>query len=98
MKKILLCPPTFFNIEYEINPWMDIESEIDRDKVLQEYDELKATYAKLGVEYFEMQPNHELPDQVYTTDTGHPEANTFIKSNFKFIQRRHEADIAEAFF
>jgi N-dimethylarginine dimethylaminohydrolase len=27
MKKILMCPPTAYDIEYEINPWMHMDNQ-----------------------------------------------------------------------
>jgi N-dimethylarginine dimethylaminohydrolase len=32
MKKVLLCPPTYFDVEYEINPWMHKEVRPDKKK------------------------------------------------------------------
>lgn len=97
-KKILLCPPTFYDIEYEINPWMNISNKVNRKQAFEEYNLLKQCYQKIGVNFYELTPTQGLPDQVYTTDTGHPEGNIFIKSNYRYPQRRKEADIAAEFF
>ncbi|MFA9289339.1 MAG: dimethylarginine dimethylaminohydrolase family protein [Weeksellaceae bacterium] len=98
MKEILLCPPTNFEIMYEINPWMHAGTPIDHVKILEEYEALKQIYTSLGVTYHELTPQVGLPDQVYTTDTGLPEGNMFIKSNFRYPQRVPEAAIAASFF
>lgn len=97
MKPVLMCPPTYFDIEYEINPWMHVENKVNREKVLSEYQTLKETYQKLGVEVLEIDPDPSLPDMVYTTNTGFPFGNSFIKSNFRFPQRRKEADLAKKY-
>ena len=98
MKKLLLCPPKFYDIRYEINPWMDKNNPINKQKSQQQYDKLKETYNTLGIKYFELPPEKDLPDQVFTTDIGHAEGKIFIRASFKYKERRKEADIAESFF
>lgn len=95
---VILCPPDYYNIEYEINPWMHIENKVTGRTVFEEYDLLKKTYDKLGIKYYEIKPTKGLPDQVYITNAGHPEGNIFIKANFRYPQRRPEADIAVELF
>ncbi len=98
MKRILMCPPDYYNIEYVINPWMDITSTIDREKVQQEYNAVKNLYKKLGLEVFEIEPIKGLPDMVYSANYGYAEGTMFIKSNFKYGERKKEADYAADFF
>jgi len=98
MKKLLLCPPTFYDIRYEINPWMDVDDKIDKAKALEEYNTLTYAYDQLGIAYDELGCVEELPDQVFTTDLGHAENNIFIKANFKYPERQQEAGIAEDYF
>ncbi|HRN70700.1 MAG TPA: arginine deiminase family protein [Candidatus Woesebacteria bacterium] len=98
MQKLLLCPPTYFDIAYAINPWMHIDKKVSRIKVLEEYTNLKNKYTELGVEFDELQPTQGLPDQVYTTDMGLPVGKLFIKSNFKYGQRKPEATIGAEYF
>lgn len=97
-KKLLLCPPTFYDIRYEINPWMDVDNKIDKAKVWEEYNTLTYAYDQLGIAYDELGCVEELPDQVFTTDLGHAEQGVFIKANFKYPERQREADIAEDYF
>lgn len=98
MQKILLCPPIYFDIEYAINPWMHIEQKVNREKVMREFENLKSTYKKIGADFDELQPTKGLPDQVYTTDMGLPVGKLFIKSNFKYGQRKPEATIGAEYF
>ena len=56
MKKILLCPPTFYDIEYEINPWMHLENKVDKEKVTEEYRQLWAAYESFGAKVLELNP------------------------------------------
>lgn len=98
MKKILLCPPTFYDIEYEINPWMDVENKVDKRKALEEYKELKSAYQSLGAEVLEIKPVNGLPDMVYAANLGFPLGNKFALSNFRYEQRRKEAVFAKEYF
>ena len=97
-KKILLCPPVYYDIEYSINPWMHIEEKVNKKDVLSEYKELKKLYDKLQIPYDELTPTNGLPDQVYTTDTGVPVGKIFIKSNFRYGQRKPESAVSAAYF
>jgi len=98
MKKLLLCPPTFYDIRYEINPWMDQENGIIKDAAIEQYNTLTYAYDQLGIEFDELTPDQNLPDQVFTTDLGQAEKNLFIKASFKYPERAREADIAETYF
>ncbi len=98
MKKVLLCQPTFYDIEYEINPWMHVENKVDKNKVLEEYKQLKDAYQSLGVKVLEIEPIKGLPDMIYAANIGFAKDNLFIKSNFKFPQRRKESIYSKIFF
>ena len=98
MPKILLCKPDFFDIEYEINPWMHISNQVEPEWAAKSHAELTKLYQKLGVETFEIEPEDGLPDMVYTANFGFVTGKMFIKANFKYEQRRREADLAASFF
>jgi N-dimethylarginine dimethylaminohydrolase len=98
MKKILLCSPTFYDIEYEINPWMHIENKVDKKKVMDEYRQLRAAYKSLGASVLEINPVKGLPDMVYAANLGFPFGNKFALSNFRYPQRKEEAKYAREFF
>lgn len=93
-----MCPPKYFEIKYEINPWMSTSNNIDYQKAYIQYTKLKNTYNKLNIKLNEIFPNPFLPDQVYTTDVGFAQSKIFLKANFKFENRKKEADIAEIHF
>ena len=98
MKKILLCPPTYYDIEYEINPWMDMQNKVDAKKALESYNALKAKIIELGAETFEIDPVDGLPDMVYTANFGEVCDGRFIPANFRYPQRRAETKIASDYF
>ena len=42
MPRILMCPPDFYGIEYEINPWMHRERQVDRPIAVEQWNGLHA--------------------------------------------------------
>ena len=95
---VLLCPPTYYQIEYEINPWMDVRKKADKKKTKEEYHNLKKIFKKLDLEVLEIPAQPGLPDMVYAANHGFVFDNLFIKSNFKYPQRRKETEFAQDFF
>ena len=98
MTQIFLCPPTYYDIKYVINPWMDLNNKVDKNMANVQYLELKDTFRKLDIKFDELSPDPNLPDQVYTTDLGHVEGKNFVRANFKYSERQKEATIAEEYF
>ncbi len=98
MKRVLLCPPAYFDVAYEINPWMHVEIKPDALKAEEAYTQLKSIYELLGIEVFEIPQIKGLPDMVYTANVGNIKGSHFLKSNFKYDQRKKEADYAEEYF
>ena len=40
---ILMCPPDYYGIEYEINPWMDRRRQVDHARAVRQWTELRGT-------------------------------------------------------
>jgi arginine dihydrolase len=97
-KKIIMCPPDYYDVEYSINPWMNINTKVNSKKAHAQYEELKRVFTKHGAQIDEFFPVIGLPDMVYSCNTGYVEGNLFVKANFKAQQRKHEADLAEKYF
>lgn len=95
---VLLCPPKHYQIEYEINPWMHTENKVQKAKVQEEFEGLVGIYKKLGLEVLIIDPQLGLPDMVYAANHGFVIDDIFIRSNFRYPQRRKEAYYAEKFF
>ncbi len=88
MTKVLMCPPDYFDIEYSINPWMDIHHKASGDKS-QQWKDLTEVYKGLGMKIELMHPQPDQPDMVYV-DVGVKLGNVFIPSNFAFPERQGE--------
>lgn len=98
IKKIVMCPPEYYQIEYEINPWMDVENKVDKQNAYQQYAKLKSIYESLGYQVDEISPVEGLPDMVYINNNGHAQGNVFIRGAMKYQERQGETDYVEEYF
>jgi N-dimethylarginine dimethylaminohydrolase len=97
--KILLCPPTYYGIEYEINPWMSRSRQSDRDQARAQWQGLrKLLEERLAVAIDLVEPQPGLPDMVFTANAGLAWNDTFIVSNFRHQVRRGEAEFFAQWF
>lgn len=93
MKKILMCPPNSFNINYEINPWM--VNNISSVDSLLAYKQWKHLYDKISLStpVIQMEEKHiNIPDIVFTANAGVVIDNIFIPSKFAHRERQPETD------
>jgi N-dimethylarginine dimethylaminohydrolase len=93
MRKLLLCPPDHYGIEYEINPWMSRARGAEIDVAKRQWQGLHDKLRSLDCEIELITPQPRLPDMVFTANAGLTVGRRFIPSNF-----RHEERAAEAKF
>jgi len=89
--RILMCPPDYFGIEYEINPWMNVRIGSDAERARRQWSLLQATLQELGVAVDLIEPVPGLPDLVFTANAGLVYENLFLGSRFRFGVRQGEA-------
>lgn len=90
MTKFLMCPPNYFDVEYEINPWMDMKKKINKDLALAQWQDLYELYEDLGVKVYLIKPREGLPDMVFTANVGMAIEDKVVLSNFRYSERRGE--------
>ena len=90
MRKLLLCPPDHYGIEYEINPWMDRTKGAEPALARAQWQGLHDKLVSLGCPLELLPPQPKLPDMVFTANAGLVVGNRFICSNFRFAERRGE--------
>ena len=78
-----MTPPTFFAVEYAINPWMDTSTPVDVDLAVAQWDNLRDTYCRLGHTVDLVEPVPGLPDMVYAANAGLIVNGTAIVARFK---------------
>lgn len=89
-RKFFLVSPTHFQVEYSINPWMDLNNQVDPERARQQWQSLHDAYLQLGVEVevFESLPG--LPDQVFPGDSIFLYGDRAIASRFSSPERAEE--------
>ena len=89
--RILMCPPDYFDVRYEINPWMDTRVGVGRDLAREQWEALhRALACDIGAEVEIVDPVAGLPDFVFTANAGFLAGDTFIASNFRYPERAWE--------
>jgi len=93
-----MCPPDFYGIEYEINPWMNRSRGSSPDKAQQQWHNLHDALVGLGVQVELMTPQKGLPDLVFTANAGLMFGNKFFSSRFRHEVRARETPFFDAWF
>lgn len=94
---VLLCPPTHFDIVYEINPWMDVGRRADRALALRQWEALREVVSSVA-EVRLIDPVEGAPDLVFTANAGLVSGKTVILSRFRHPQRQVEEPHWRRFF
>ena len=98
-KQILMCPPTYFDIEYEINVWMHQDDQPTGETAQEQWDKLHAIYTdKLGWDVELIDPVKGLPDMVFATDCCLKVGDKILLSSFRFSERQPETGHFEKWF
>ena len=86
-----MTPPTFFAVEYAINPWMDVTTPVDVDRAQAQWEDLYRTYLRLGHHVDVIEPVPGLPDMVYAANGGFIAQDVAIVAKFRFAERAGES-------
>jgi N-dimethylarginine dimethylaminohydrolase len=96
--RILMCPPDFYGIEYEINPWMSRSRGSEREVARTQWQRLNAALLEIGVKVELMEPRLGLPDLVFTANAGLMFKDRFFSSRFRHSERARESPFFDAWF
>lgn len=98
-KSILMCPPTYFDIEYEINPWMHTDNRVDPETARRQWQQLHDIYTRqLGWQVHLMPAAERLPDLVFTANGGLVIGPKVALPCFRQPERQGETPLFEAWF
>ena len=95
----LMCRPTHYTISYEINPWMSLKRQANRERAMAQWTQLYrilATTLRVPVRLLPARPG--VPDLVFTANAGLVQGRTLIRSNFRYPERQREEPIIERYF
>ncbi len=87
----LMCPPTYFDVTYAINPWMDPRVPVDRDRAYAQWSALVATYRQAGHRVDLLDPVPGLPDMVFAANGATVVDGRTLGARFATSQRAAEA-------
>ena len=90
-RRYVMTAPTFFAVEYVINPWMDTSSPVDTHRALSQWETLRQTYLDLGHTVELVEPIAGLPDMVYAANGGTVINGTAVVARFAYAERAGEA-------
>ena len=87
----VMCAPDHFTVEYSINPWMDTDVPVDRLLARRQWDDLRATYERLGHRVDLITPMPGQPDMVFSANGGLVVGDRAYGAMFRHPERAAEA-------
>lgn len=96
--RILMCPPEYYGIEYEINPWMDRRVGSDPVESRRQWAALHEALVDLGASIELLVPVPGLPDLVFTANAGLVFGDLFLSSRFRHGVRQGESPHFDRWF
>src|SRR5687767_297176 len=89
VKRVLLCKPTHFTVDYVINPHMQPYS-VDSPKALKQWEKLVTILESLNIKVEVIEQEPDVPDMVFATDQGIVKDGAILLANFRYRQRQKE--------
>jgi N-dimethylarginine dimethylaminohydrolase len=97
--QILMCAPEHFDVTYEINAWMQVQSKPNQALALEQWSALKKILSEdLGAEVELVKPQPGWPDMVFTANAGLVLDTVVIPSRFRFAERQGEVPFFNKWF
>nr|WP_207894537.1 dimethylargininase [Tamaricihabitans halophyticus] len=93
-----MCPPTYFTVEYSINPWMNPDQPVDVELAMAQWQRLRDTYQQLGHTVDEIEPQRGLPDMVFAANSGTVIDGRVLGARFRADERAPEAEYYRRWF
>ncbi len=99
MKTFLMCEPKYFEVRYEINPWMKgKQGTVDRALARRQWEALHDALAQRASIRL-IDPVADLPDMVFTANAGFvSKQHEVIVSSFRHAERQPESAHFRKFF
>lgn len=91
VRAYLMCPPTYFAVNYSINPWMRPDQPTDANRAMRQWQRLRQVYLELGHTVRVIDPIAGLPDMVFAANGATVIDGTVLGVKFRFAEREAEA-------
>jgi len=102
IRRVLLCPPTYFDVRDVKNPFMQDASPVDYKKARRQWEELRRVLEDAGAQVETIQPVPGLEDMVFAANpvfVGRDKKGRFIvPSEMRFVSRQREVPHYVAWF
>lgn len=95
---ILMCPPDYYGIEYEINPWMSRSRQSDPERARAQWHALHELLQSVGADIRLLEPAEGLPDLVFTANAGLVCRDKVYLARFRHEARKGETPLDERWF
>ena len=96
MTRLLVCPPTYFGVEYVINPWMAGNvGEASQPSAMRQWEALVAILED-HAEVYGAEPQAGLPDMCFAANGGLVLDESFVPATFSVAQREPESSLYRA--
>jgi N-dimethylarginine dimethylaminohydrolase len=97
-RRYLMCRPTYFAVDYKINPWMDPTAPVDADLALRQWAALREVYLDLGHTVEDIDPVPGLPDMVFAANGATVVDGKVLAVQFRDPERADEAPAYRSWF
>lgn len=97
-RRFLMCPPTYFDVTYSINPWMEPDKPTSTDLAVVQWERLRARFLELGHQVEEIDPIPGLPDMVFAANGATVINGRVLGARFRFRERAAEGPAYMAWF
>jgi arginine dihydrolase len=94
----LMCPPEYFAVQYEINPWMDTATPVDAELAVKQWTGLREALVRLGHTVHVLEPRPGLPDMVYAANGAVTVDGVAYGARFRYSQRVLEAGAHQSWY
>ncbi len=98
MTRYLMCPPTYFAVDYAINPWMDPTTPVDTELAMAQWTDLVRTHRELGHRVDLIDPVPGLPDMVFAANGATVIDGVALAAQFRYPERAAEGPAYLAWF
>lgn len=88
--RVLMCRPDYYGVQYEINPWMSLDQQVNHTLALKQWDKLYETIKYCGAKVDLVEPVDGWPDMVFTANAGMVYQNRIVLAHFKYKERQGE--------
>lgn len=97
VKRVLVCRPTYFTVDYIINPHMQPYT-VSTAKAIKQWEALVAILKSLKIKVEVIEQEKNVPDMVFAKDQGIVKDGAVLLANFRYRQRQKERTYYQQWF